>query len=171
VKGTLALLALTLGLAPACSDEPSATPAYLFILDAPNGEIIEGTTGFELVLPADQGVTWFTDRPFRQAGNLTLADLAAAWEADGYTAEPPQAALDLFVDGGDETFVVELGVPKLDGDSYLIPLSDVQVEDTSMAPEHAGRAATMDVVAGQHEEISVFISSTNTCSICEVTGA
>jgi len=66
--------------------------------------------------------------------------------------------------------VVELGVPQLDGENYRIPLSDVQVEDTSMVPEHAGRAATMDVVAGQHEEISMFINSTRDCSICEVAG-
>ncbi|MBM3676788.1 MAG: hypothetical protein FJW96_02745 [Actinobacteria bacterium] len=159
------------GLLASCSYEPSVVPAYLFILDAPDGEIIEGTAGFELVLPADQKVTWFTDRPLRQAGTIDLSDLAATWEADGFIAVPPQAALDLFVDGSDETFVVELGAPRLDGDSYFFPLSDVQLEDTSMVPEHAGRTATMDVVAGQHEEISMFINSTNSCSICEVTGA
>ena len=81
-------------------------------------------------------------------------------------AQPPQAALDVVIDGRDETYVVELGTPRLEGELFHIPLDDVLVEDTSTA-EHAGRAATLDVVAGRHEEISMFISSTRTCSACQ----
>lgn len=163
---TLAVLVLTGAALSACADDTDATPEYLFVLDAPSGEIVSVDGGFELVVPADQGITWFTDRPFRQAGNLSLEQLSADWEDDGYVAQPPQAALDVYIDGRDETYVVELGTPRLEGELFHIPLDDVLVEDTSTA-EHAGRAATLDVVAGRHEEISMFISSTRTCSACQ----
>lgn len=165
----LAVAALGTGLTTACSDESSTGPAYLFIVHAPVGTVVEGTSGFELVVPADSSVTWFTDRPFRQAGNITLTQLADSWEADGYSSEPPQAGLDLFIDGSDATFVVELGVPRLDGTEYHIPMIDVQAEDTSGA-EHAGQVATMGVAVGRLEEVSMFIDSTSDCSICEGAG-
>lgn len=176
VKPTLLVFATSLLVATGCSDSSSeagtpsgatdeTAPAYLFIVDTPESAVVAGDTGLELVVPADRTATWFTDRPVRLAGTFDLVDLVGSWEEDGFAADPPEAAMVVTEDDGDDTFVVELGTPVEADGSIRFPLIEVTRDDGANAT-HAGRTANAALVAGEYGEMAMFIESTNDCSIC-----
>jgi hypothetical protein len=96
-------VALTGALAvPAVAATSDNTPAYLFAFDGRDAQVapVSGTPGsFTLTVPItpdNQLVTWFTDRPVRDAGHLPMATFAGLWEDSGndsFTADPPNVAI------------------------------------------------------------------------------
>lgn len=84
-------------------DEADATPAsYLFVFDGKNAELKpvgEKSGTLELTMPlqgTNQLVTWFTDRPVRDAGHTTMRNFVGLWKQDGdesFAVSPPNAAL------------------------------------------------------------------------------
>lgn len=111
--GALVTLALALALVVAITtavtisvvaadDDPSASPAYLFVFDGRDAELapVPGEQGrFTLTVPIERGnqlVTWFTDRPFRDAGHMSMASFVDMWTDSGddsFTADPPNVAI------------------------------------------------------------------------------
>jgi hypothetical protein len=81
----------------------ASTPiSYLFVFDGRNAELkpVKGSTGkFELTVPirnSDHLVTWFTDRPNRDAGHMRFEDFAYLWQQEGndtFKADPPNVAI------------------------------------------------------------------------------
>ncbi len=62
---------------------------------------------------------YFTDRPVRKAGHLTLEEFIAMWNqrADEYQLDPPNAELAIYKEDGDKHSVLILGKPELNGDT------------------------------------------------------
>lgn len=80
----------------------SAQPSLLFVYGGQNAEIIRtdgNDTQFELVVPIESEeslVTWFTDRPDRDAGTLTYREflgLFAESGSDSFKNDPPNVAI------------------------------------------------------------------------------
>jgi len=115
---TFALLAVLL-LLPAhlangeekSSEKPTNT--VLLSLTAGAGSYTNG----ELMLQGIPGVVWFSDRPERDAGHLSLAQLGERWKKgeDNFSEDPPNATL--AIAGVEEQAVLELISPTIEGDS------------------------------------------------------
>jgi hypothetical protein len=82
----------------ALAEDPSA-PEWLFVHTAATAELISDTT---LVVPFQQDVFAFTDRPYRQHEYLNATQFVSLWNdagSDSFQADPPNAVL-TWVDGG-----------------------------------------------------------------------
>ena len=116
--------------------EPSAPgpdeATSLFVLEANEGEAEsagdDGTN--DLSLTGVGGVTWFADRPAREAGDESLAGFVAAWP-DRFAAAAPNAALT--IGEGDDAVVaiVTLSEPVVDADTVRFRAA---VVDPAQAP-------------------------------------
>jgi len=94
------------------------TPAadWLFVQNA-DGVSFDGTT---LTLKGVHPQTvMFADRPQRMSGDMATAKFVAIWMdgKDSFQKDPPNASLSVIVDGQEQTSVVELSDPKLEGDT------------------------------------------------------
>lgn len=117
---TLALSALALGVGtPAATHarqqgKPSA--GDLFVATTSSGSLERAGAGrFELTLE-DPGktVTAFADRPARSTSTLTPRRFVRDWKANGFAADPPNAALVLDrAPAGRDVLVVELSRPRI----------------------------------------------------------
>jgi hypothetical protein len=79
---------------------------FLYVLSATSGSV-DGDT---LTLMGVPSVIYFSDRPARIAGHLTVDDFVAAWDqgVDSFTADPPNAVLSVLDMDGVVDSVVEL---------------------------------------------------------------
>lgn len=146
VTVVLALLAAV----PTAAAEAKA-PGILYSLDANRGEVVQVGGAYRLALPAATRVTWFTDRPARRSGSMTLRGLASIWLASGFAADPPNAAVILASPGKESTHVVELRRPKVVGTSVSFALRAVPSASV-VGFRHAD-----ELVPGGYRHTAVFI--------------
>ena len=95
-----------------------ANPSYLFVFEGRNATLKpEGKSRnkFTLTLPlrkADHLVTWFSDRPVRDAGHIDINEFVQLWQtnADGsFKADPPNVAMSF----GQKTLIAKMTNPKI----------------------------------------------------------
>ena len=92
----------------------------LFVQTAENLKVDAAAKTLRLV-KVNQQVLYFSDRPQRIAGHLTMADYLKEWTAkagkDNFGANPPNAALSVYEseDKDSTLVVVEITNPKVDG--------------------------------------------------------
>lgn len=96
------LLAFTLALASCSSSNSKITsnqtvtkPEYLFVIHSNGGKIIQQSDGMHLAL-YNPTLTYFTDRPYRQAGHMKRQAFLNLWQQNlqnGFTKDHPNAAL------------------------------------------------------------------------------
>jgi len=110
-----------------------------------------GTTN-RVVLPASMGLTWFTERPQRTAGRTTLGRLAGVWDATGFRADPPNAALVLTRGGTTTTHVVRLSAPRRSGSRVILRARPVGT--SARAAGYRSRAALR---AGTYRRAALFV--------------
>jgi len=88
--------------------DDSKEPSYLFVLSATSGSL----KGDTLTLNGVPNVLYFSDRPARKAGHLSLEKFVESWNngSDSFKADPPNATLSLHVadEKGIKNVVVEL---------------------------------------------------------------
>jgi hypothetical protein len=166
----ICVLLVAAAIVPACSSsKASVQPLYLFSIESDGGHVVNdestGTARQVLVLPVEDVVTWFTDRPVREAGNLTMTEFIQDWVANGFAADPPDASLILTTpDGVQRSHIVELlGVEETESGVYFELIDLFDSDDT----EAAGDTATHRVETGEMEFIEIFIESSSTCARCE----
>jgi len=84
----------------------SKNPGYLFVISGTSGSL-EGDT---LTLNGVPNVVYFSDRPSRKAGHLSLEKFVESWNkgSDSYKADPPNATLSVLNKDGAKNVVVEL---------------------------------------------------------------
>ena len=103
-----------------CAEEASieaggkAAASRLYVQDATGGTLTETTL---VLLGVDESTPWFTDRPYREAGQTTTADFVALFAEEGpdsFAENPPNA--DFTCESGGEVVnqVVMLTDPVLD---------------------------------------------------------
>jgi len=121
-----------------------AAPAYLYSFygtDATVKRVAGSEVAYDVSIPVDAantGVTWFTDRPNRDAGTMTFEALASLWTKEGkdsFTADPPNVSI-IFGSGK--------GQPK----TAIAKMSNTKIVEN---PSGEGQLlqATMTVATGQ----------------------
>ena len=90
-------------------------PEYLFVLSAESGSF-DGET---LTLKGVPNVIYFSDRPNRIAGHMSLEKFVELLGkgTDSFKADPPNATLSLLDESGNKDVVIELSNPQLKGDT------------------------------------------------------
>jgi hypothetical protein len=88
-----------------------------------------------------QQAIWFSDRPVRQAGHMSLKDYLKEWTAaagpNNFSKDPPNATLSVYQPGKEENTltVVEISDPKVEGKDlvYTYKLIEGQMPKTGGA--------------------------------------
>ncbi len=99
----------------------SENPQFLFVMSAVSGSY-DGET---LTLTGVPSVVYFSDRPYRIAGHMSIQEFVEMWEegTDSYEVDPPNATLSSYDDSGDIDVVIELtGTPDVSGASVVFPV-------------------------------------------------
>jgi len=86
--------------------DDSKNPGYLFVISGTSGSL-DGDT---LTLNGVPNVIYFSDRPVRVAGHLSLEKFVESWNkgSDSFKADPPNATLSVLKKDGAKNVVVEL---------------------------------------------------------------
>jgi len=86
--------------------DDSKNTGYLFVISGTSGSL----DGDILTLNGVPNVIYFSDRPARKAGHLSLEKFVESWNkgSDSFKADPPNATLSLLKKEGAENGVVEL---------------------------------------------------------------
>jgi len=106
--------------------DDSKEPRYLFVLSGTSGSL----KGDTLTLNGVPNVIYFSDRPNRVAGHISLAKFVESWNkgVDSYKADPPNAVLSIFGENGSKNTVVELMNPKVKAGSISFNVKVLQGE-------------------------------------------
>lgn len=134
----------------------AAEPGILYSVDARTATVTKAGKAHRLALPAATRVTWFSDRPARHAGTLTLRGLAGIWEASGFVEDPPNAAVLLTHKGETVTHVVELTDPRVSATQISFAFTVIP------GGEEAGHRHTHGVSVGTYGRAEVFIDDAAT---------
>ncbi len=86
--------------------DDSKNPGYLFVLSATSGSL----KGDTLTLNGVPNVIYFSDRPAREAGHMSLSNFIEMWNkgSDNYNVDPPNATLSVLNKEGAKNVVVEI---------------------------------------------------------------
>jgi len=86
--------------------DDSKNTGYLYVISGTSGSL-EGDT---LTLNGVPNVVYFSDRPNRIAGHLSLSNFIEMWDkgVDSFKADPPNATLSVLKKEGAKNVVVEL---------------------------------------------------------------
>ncbi len=86
--------------------DDSKNTGYLFVISGTSGSL-DGDT---LTLNGVPNVIYFSDRPARKAGHLSLEKFVEMWDKgdDSFKADPPNATLSVLKKDGAKNVVVEL---------------------------------------------------------------
>lgn len=112
--------ALSLAACSTTSTVSSGAPQLMFVHSAEDLRVDPAAGTFRLVKVSQQTL-YFSDRPQRIAGHLTMADYLKEWTSaagkDNFGADPPNAALSVYEPGqADNTLVVvKITNPVVDG--------------------------------------------------------
>lgn len=108
-------LLIALAACTAKADEPKKEkPQLLFIVHATKGHYANGTL---TLMQASPGVSYFSDRPARKGGVMSLENFLDGWStsvANNFTQNPPNAGIVFFEDTNEKysEIPVELQAPK-----------------------------------------------------------
>lgn len=145
------MLAISLA---ACSDGVSATraPSILFSITAQDVTIAmdDESTG-SLTLAASTSILWFSDRPGRAAGTMTVQDLVDGWVTNGFETDPPNAAVVVTTTEATTQHVVTLDTPRSSGSTVSFTFS------INPDGEESGYAHLHDMRSGTFERVELFI--------------
>ena len=101
-------------------------PSLLFVTTAESLSYDQAASTITLSAVAPQ-VIWFTDRPYRKAGHLSLAQFMDGWDegADSFAADPPNVVVTYEGQAG-EPVIAELMNPSLEGSSVTFEIALLQ---------------------------------------------
>ena len=108
--------------------------SFLFVLRADTGVITKSDSGYTLTLKGvDDKVLYFSDRPVRKAGFITMTQFMGDWAAgsNSFKANPPNAAivhaaLKTNAKGIAQALPVELTHPLIATNGWSFQLKDLQ---------------------------------------------
>jgi hypothetical protein len=119
-------------------------PQFLYVLNATSGSF-DGET---LTLTGVPSVIYFSDRPYRIAGHMSLEEFVENWNkgSDIFEADPPNATLSILDAKEVENAVVELSNPEIKGNVLDI---DILLLSGSIEPEFSVCGLYIDDTYGQ----------------------
>lgn len=179
---------------------PGTPLSYLFVFDGRNAELkpvggkasqagSSGTAGgsgkYEFTMPirkSDQLVTWFTDRPNRDAGHLAMNTFVGLWQEQGgggFKADPPNVAISF----DDKTLIATMTNPKIvntkggTGQALKATMTLIQGNQLGKLANEAKKLETHLKRAGDNSHqktsvrggVSVFVDGVVVgCTICSI---
>jgi len=101
--------------------DDSKEPRYLFVLSATSGSL----KGDTLTLNGVPSVIYFSDRPARKAGHMSVSNFVEMWDKgdDSFKADPPNATLSVLTKDGAKNIVVELMSVEQKGGSVVFKVA------------------------------------------------
>jgi len=108
--------------------DDSKNPQYLFTLAGKSGTF-EGDT---LTLKDIPLVVYFTDRPVRQSGHISLEKFIGMWDqgVDNFKDVPPTAQLSVYDESGDKHDVLIISSPKVKGDTISFKVKELEESES-----------------------------------------
>ena len=97
-------------------------PQFLFVLSGASGSVDGNIPSFEGVSP----VIYFSDRPARIPGHISVADFVARWDERDFPDDPPNAVLAILEADGTENVVLELLQAGTDGISIWFTVEVIE---------------------------------------------
>jgi hypothetical protein len=161
---------------------PTASEAtkksLLFVYDGENAELKpvgDSGTEFTLSVPIasdDSHVTWFTDRPNRDAGTISYESFVKLFDSDAndsFKVDPPNVAIQI----GSETLIAVMTKPRLItgaknerslvANFVLVPVADKRAfeSETSFIKSHVSRSYGVESVVNARtlKRVSVFVDN------------
>jgi len=103
--------------------DDSKEPSYLFVISGTSGSL-DGDT---LTLNGVPNVIYFSDRPARKAGHMSLSNFIESWNkgSDSFKADPPNATLSVLTKDGAKNVVVELMSVKQKSGSVVFKVAEL----------------------------------------------
>jgi hypothetical protein len=137
----------------------------LFVQAAPHGTFVavpgaEDRYTLTLRDSASQ-VMWFSDRPSRHYGHVTIERFIGDWMKFGFGSDPPNAALTLLRhEDTEDTVIIELGTPRYDAERHTLQFPARRILHAN------GRLADFEddndgTVPERFEDVSLFIDDTS----------
>jgi hypothetical protein len=111
MKAPTLLLAATVLFAASCADSNDKGPEYLFVQTSDGASLYDATLTLTGISP---NTGWFTDRPYREAGQIPTEEFMALWDEgeNSFSDDPPNADFTCTVDGEVVNYTVELQNPR-----------------------------------------------------------
>ncbi|MCH2186866.1 hypothetical protein MK280_13445 [Myxococcota bacterium] len=156
--------------AESAATEARGKPArsYLFVQNGTGGTLSATTLTLTDVSPK---TGWFTDRPYRDAGQMRTEDFVLAWGdgGDSFANDPPNAEFSCEV--GDETvnYVVELMAPSLEGTdlTYTVETVGDQTLPSALECDSDSHLFIDSTLGIRHVDVATLPSGDNSCqSFC-----
>ena len=112
MKSPIYLLAAVMLLAASCGDSNNKGPELLFVQTSDGATLTDSTLTLTGISP---NTGWFTDRPYREAGQIPTEEFILVWGEgeDSFADDPPNADFTCTVTGGVVNYVLELENPTL----------------------------------------------------------
>jgi len=106
--------------------DDSKNTGYLFVISGTSGSL----DGDKLTLNGVPNVIYFSDRPARKAGHMSVKNFVDAWDKgdDSLKADPPNAVVSIFGEKGSKNTVVELMNPEVKEGSITFNVKVLQGE-------------------------------------------
>lgn len=111
MKAPTLLLAAAMLFAASCGDSEKNGPEYLFVQTSNGASLYDSTLTLSGI---DPNTGWFTDRPYREAGQIPTEEFMALWDEgeNSFADNPPNADFTCTVDGEVVNYAVELQNPR-----------------------------------------------------------
>ncbi len=110
--------------------DESVNAQFLYVISATSGTY----DGEMLTLIGVPSVVYFSDRPYRIAGHVSLEEFVELWDesADSFETNPPNATLSVLEKNGKDNIVIELLNPVLteNGLSFQIEVINGEIPDS-----------------------------------------
>ena len=122
MKAPIYLLAAVMLLAASCGDSNNKGPEYLFVQTSDGATLTDSTLTLTGISP---NTGWFTDRPYREAGQVPTEEFLLAWGEgeNSFADDPPNADFTCTVNGEILNHVLELTRPELIGDELTYDIA------------------------------------------------
>ena len=119
----IALLVPLSASAVGATDDSETVPS-LFTLAGMSGTL----KGDELTLNGVPLVVYFTDRPMRKAGSISLKRFTKMWDRgeNSFKEDPPSAELAVYEKSGDKHVVLILEKPKVNGNKITFKVKAIE---------------------------------------------
>ncbi len=116
-------------------------PEYLYVLSAKSGSFDDGT----LTLNDVPMVIYFSDRPYRIAGHISLKKFVENWDkgSNSFKSDPPNATLSILGVDRNTNVVIEISAPVIKQD---IVIFKVCILEGSLPIKFAHASLFLDIV-------------------------
>lgn len=136
--------------------------SLLFVHTGTSGTIQSSTNGTYTIsiIGVPDAVVWFSDRPEREAGTMSIDGFLNAWNHFGFTDVPPNATLELFFEKDHiDTVIAELDNPIWDADTKTMTYTATLLKEVENDRYQPFKEISEKQLPETFDFVSVFIDN------------